>query len=59
MTGDSLQGPHPTIDGWVLPTSAVKLMDAGGFNANSVLIGGNSYDGTSLSVFYPQIPLSF
>ena len=43
--GDALQGPHPTIDGWVLPTSAVKLMDGGGFNAASVLIGANSFDG--------------
>jgi hypothetical protein len=43
--GDALQGPHPTIDGWVLPNSAVKLMDAGGFNADAVLIGANSFDG--------------
>jgi hypothetical protein len=43
--GDVLQGPHPTIDGWVLPKSAVALMDASGVNANAVLIGANSFDG--------------
>lgn len=43
--GDALQGPHPTIDGWVLPKSAVSLMDEGGFNVDSVLIGANSFDG--------------
>ena len=38
--GDALQGPHPTIDGWVLPKSAVALMDEGGYNVDSILLGG-------------------
>ena len=46
INSDMIQGPHPIVDGWVLQQSPVKLMETpGGLNAESVLLGANSFDG--------------
>ncbi len=35
----------PSIDGWVVPKHPLEIMDEGGLNVDSVLLGGNSFDG--------------
>ena len=45
-------GAAPAIDGWVVPKHPLEIMDEGGCNVDSVIMGGNSFDG--LLPFMPE-----
>jgi len=42
----------PSIDGYVVPKHPLEIMDEGGLNVDSVLLGGNSFDG--LTPWFPE-----
>ena len=41
------------IDGWVLPEPALDIIDKGGLNVDSVLVGGNSFDSLMAFLLHP------
>lgn len=41
------------VDGWVLPEPALDIIDTGGVNVDSILVGGNSFDGMMAFVLRP------
>jgi carboxylesterase type B len=43
---------RPAIDGWIVPRHPLDIINEGGWNPRSVILGGNSYDG--LMPWYPE-----